>query len=96
MSKFCFLMQVTSLTFLSIKLYNQGMYFNADIVLDNKKLPEMLREDFADLERFYNNGDWFNYGLTLENSVPSIKAFYSNGTIDSEMFSLIRKKFGIA
>ena len=62
-------MQATSLTFLSIKLYNQGMYFNADIVLDNKKLPEMLREDFADLERFYNNGDWFNYGLTLENIV---------------------------
>ena len=72
------------------------MYFDSEIILDSEKLPNMLRKDFSDLERFYKSGDWFNYGLTLENSVPSIKAFYANGTIDSDMFSLIRKKFGIA
>ncbi|MBR1722533.1 MAG: hypothetical protein IJ727_08670 [Treponema sp.] len=55
----------------------------------------MLKDDFADLQRYYATGDWFNFGITIENSLPSIKAFYANGTIDSEMFSLIRKKFGI-
>ena len=76
-------------------MYNDGMYFDSEIILDNDKLPQMLKDDFSDLERYYKSGDWFNYGLTLENSVPSIKAFFANGTIDGEMFKQIRRKFGI-
>ena len=72
------------------------MYLDSNIILDERKLPQMLKDDFSELERFYKDGDWFNYGLMLENSVPSIKAFYANGTIDSDMFKLIRRKFGIA
>ena len=72
------------------------MYLDKSIQLDEKKLPQMLKDDFADLERFYDDGDWFNYGIMLENSVPSIKAFFAGGVIDSQMFSFIRKKFGIA
>ena len=71
------------------------MYIDNTITLDSSKLPQMLKDDFADLQRYYATGDWFNFGITIENSLPSIKAFYANGTIDSEMFSLIRKKFGI-
>jgi len=71
------------------------MYLDSNIILNNAKLPQMLKDDFSDLEKYYQKDDWFNYGLTLENSVPSIKAFYANGTIDSETFKLIRRKFGI-
>lgn len=72
------------------------MYLNKSIKLDDAKLPDMLKEDFFNLEKFYDSGDWFNYGTLLENSVPSIKAFFANGIIDSQTFNLIRKKFGIA
>ena len=71
------------------------MYLNKSIQLDETKLPQILKDDFCDLEKFYDAGDWFNYGILLENSVPSIKASFANGNIDSNMFSLIRKKFGI-
>jgi len=71
------------------------MFVDKSIQLDKSKLPPMLQEDFAALEQFYDKDDWFNFGITIENSVPSIKAFYANGTIDTEMFKLIIKKFGI-
>lgn len=71
------------------------MFVDKSIQLDTIRLPQMLQEDFSDLEQFYDNDDWFNFGITIENSVPSIKAFYANGSIDSETFKLIRQKFGI-
>ena len=72
------------------------MYVDSTITLDSSQLPQMLKEDFSDLQRYYDAGDWFNFAITLENSVPSIKAFFANGTIDGEMFKLIQRKFGIA
>ncbi len=71
------------------------MYIDRTITLESSKLPQMLKDDFSDLQRYYDDGDWFNFGITLENSVPSIKAFYANGTIDGEMFKLIQRKYGI-
>ena len=71
------------------------MYIDRTITLEPSKLPQMLKDDFSDLQRYYDDGDWFNFGITLENSVPSIKAFYANGTIDGEMFKLIQRKYGI-
>ena len=71
------------------------MYLNKSLIIDESKLPQMLKDDFSNLEKYYDSGDWFNYGILLENTVPSIKAFYMNGTIDNAMFSLIRQKFGV-
>ena len=71
------------------------MFVDKSIQLDKTRLPQMLQEDFSVLEQFYDSDDWFNFGITIENSVPSIKAFYANGAIDAETFKLIRRKFGI-
>ncbi|MCR5125891.1 MAG: hypothetical protein K6B43_11980 [Treponema sp.] len=71
------------------------MFIDKNIILDNSKLPQMLQDDFSALQSYYDSGDWFNFGIMLENSVPSIKAFYANGSIDGTLFDLIRKKFGI-
>ena len=71
------------------------MIMDKSVQLDFESLPQMLQEDFSELEKYYEADDWFHYDITLENSVPSIKAFYVSGRIDSVMFKQICKRYGI-
>lgn len=67
------------------------MYINKDIIID-EDLPQMLREDIADLERMYETDNWMEYGRTLELFEATVKQFCLQGRISRETgFKLLEK-----
>lgn len=57
-----------------------NMYIDHDIIIE-ENLPAMLQEDIADLERYYAEDNWAEYGLLLELFEATVKQFCINGKI---------------
>lgn len=56
------------------------MYIDHDIIIE-EKLPVMLQEDIADLERYYAEDNWAEYLLLQELFEATVKQFCINGKI---------------
>jgi len=71
------------------------MYMDENIVL-REDLPKQLRKDFAELAKYYADGDWFHFDLLLESVEATVKAHYLAGNISRQDLDLIFRKYGIA
>lgn len=59
-------------------------------------LPDGLRNDFKELQGYYDTGDWLQFDLLFEAVEASVKAYYLAGKISREELNLIFRKYGIA
>lgn len=71
------------------------MYIDESIHL-REDLPKALLQDFIELKKFYDQGDWFQFDNLFECVEGSVKAYYHNGKISKEDLELIFQKYGIA
>jgi len=72
-----------------------AMYIDKSIRL-REDLPKRLQEDFTELAKYYEKGDWFNFDLLFEAVEATVKAYYLAGKISRHDLDLIFKKYGIA
>lgn len=72
-----------------------NMYNDKSIVLPDN-LPVGLQNDFAELQGYYDEGDWLQFDLLFEAVEASVKAYYLAGKISREELNLIFRKYGIA
>lgn len=70
------------------------MYINESMKLRDD-LPERLYRDFAELQEYYNAGDWLNYDLCLEVFEANVKAHYIAGKISMEDLDQIFERYCI-
>lgn len=71
------------------------MYNDGTIILP-EDLPIGLKQDFKELQGYYEAGDWLQFDLLFEAVEASVKAYYLAGKISREELNLIFKKYGIA
>ena len=71
------------------------MYIDEKISLRDN-LPDGLQRDFAELQDYYDKGDWFMFDTVFEAVEASVKAYYLAGKISKEDLDCIFKKYGIA
>lgn len=71
------------------------MYNDQTIILPSH-LPEGLKQDFQELQEYYDAGDWLQFDLFFEAVEASVKAYYLAGRISREELNLIFRKYGIA
>lgn len=58
-------------------------------------LPEQLQRDFAELRKYFDVGDWFNFDIFFEGVEATVKAYYLAGKISREDLNGIFRKYGI-
>ena len=71
------------------------MYIDENIVL-RENLPKQLQEDFAELAKYYEEGDWFGFDLLFEAVEATVKAYYLAGKISRQDLEQIFRKYRIA
>lgn len=62
----------------------------------NKNLPAQLLEDFEELNKYYETGDWLQFDLLFEVVESSAKAYYLNCRISRSDLENIIIKYGKA
>lgn len=70
------------------------MYLDESILL-RQDLPESLQRDFAELKGYYDENNWFQFDLLLEEVEASAKAHYLAGKISREELNQIFRKYGV-
>lgn len=70
------------------------MYFNPEIKL-REDPPESLKSKFAELEKYYHEGDWLSFDLAYEAYESSAKAHYISGLISREDLEQIFLRYDI-
>ena len=58
-------------------------------------LPERLWRDFAELRKYYDAGDWFNFDIFFEEVEATVKGYYLAGKISRADLDCIFRKYGI-
>lgn len=71
------------------------MFIDQSIVL-RADMPAGLQRDFAELQEYYDAGDWLQFDLCLEAVEASVKAYYLAGKISREELNQIFRKYGCA
>jgi hypothetical protein len=71
------------------------MYIDESIVIRDD-IPEPLKEDFAELQEYYDKDDWFMFDTIFEAVEARIKAYYLAGKISREDLNQMFRKYGIA
>ncbi len=71
------------------------MYIDHTIVIP-EDFPEGLKRDFAELQEYYDAGDWLQFDLLFEAVEASVKAYYLAGKISREELNLVFCRYGIA
>ena len=71
------------------------MYIDEDVKLRDD-LPEQLQNEFAQLQKYYDADDWFNFDLFLEGTLVRAKSFYYAGKISRADLDNINLKYGIS
>lgn len=56
------------------------MFIDQEIDL-REDLPERLQRDFHELQKYYDEGDWFNFGIFFEGAAATVKGYYLAGKI---------------
>lgn len=70
------------------------MYIDETIEL-REDLPASLQSDFAELQKFFDADDWFNFDIFFEGVEATVKAHYLAGKISREDLDCIFRKYGI-
>lgn len=70
--------------------------YNDKTILLPSWLPDGLKQDFEELQEYYDAGNWLQFDLLFEAVEASVKAYYLAGKISHEELNLIFKKYGIA
>lgn len=70
------------------------MYIDENIILRDD-LPEPLKEDFAELQGYYDEGNWLLFDIVFEVVQARVKAFYISGHISLDDVKLIFERYGL-
>lgn len=70
------------------------MFIDETIEL-RKDLPEGLQHDFAELRKYYDAGDWFNFDIFFEGVEATVKGYFLAGKISKEDLNGIFRKYGV-
>ena len=70
------------------------MFIDETIEL-RKDLPEGLQHDFAELRKYYDADDWFNFDISFEGVEATVKGYFLAGKISKEDLNCIFRKYGI-
>ncbi|MCI8639557.1 MAG: hypothetical protein HFG41_10605 [Coprococcus sp.] len=69
--------------------------YNDETIILSDSLSSGLKNDFKELQEYYDAGDWLQFDLLFEAVEASVKAYYLAGKISREELNLIFKKYGI-
>ena len=70
------------------------MFIDETIEL-REDLPEGLQRDFAELRKYYDADDWFNFDIFFEGVEATVKGYFLAGKISREDLNCIFKKYGV-
>jgi hypothetical protein len=71
------------------------MYLDESIQL-RRDLPDSLQRDFTELKGYYDEDNWFQFDMLLEEVEASVKAHFLAGKISREELEQIFRKYGVA
>lgn len=69
------------------------MYIDEKVKI-REDLPKELIDDFGELRKHYEAGEWFEFGMLFELVEARTKAYYLAGKISRRDLELIFKKYG--
>ena len=69
-------------------------YYDDSIIIDEERLPKMLKEYIAELKKYAEEDNDISYVFCFENFDAAIKGFVLDGKVTEKDYKLLILKYG--